>query len=183
MGNVLSEIQPSLKENALLVSLVPKITIAKISTALKGFGRIVRMIPNAPSIINAGFNPVAFSEAVSSTEKAELLAIFATLGACPEVAEEKLEAFAIVTGMGPTYLWFQLYQLHQLGSSFGLSPAELEHGISQMVMGTVKTMYDARLSADAVMNLVPVKPLGDEEENIKKLYTTKLEALYKRLKE
>ena len=85
------------------------------------------------------------------------------------MAEDKLEAYAIVTAMGPTYLWFQLYLLQEFGRSFGLTETEVKDGVSKMVVGTVKTM-EAGLSPAEVMDLVPVKPLGDEEENIKGLY-------------
>ncbi len=78
------------------------------------------MIPNAPSIINEGYNPVAFHPALAGTDKESLLALFKILGDCPEVDEEKLESYAILTAMGPTYLWFQLYELHSLGRQFGL---------------------------------------------------------------
>ncbi len=51
LGSVLREIKSCLKPHALLISLAPKHTIAHLSESLGGFQRIVRMIPNAPSII------------------------------------------------------------------------------------------------------------------------------------
>jgi pyrroline-5-carboxylate reductase len=43
---VLSDVKGVLRSDALLVSLAPKWTIAKLSEALGGFAKIVRMIPN-----------------------------------------------------------------------------------------------------------------------------------------
>ncbi len=139
------------------------------------------MIPNAPSIINAGYNPVVFAPGILPSEKEELKSLFSILGDCPEVAEEKLEAYAILTGMGPTYLWFQLYELQELCQSFGLSPPEIEQSLPKMVIGTIKTMFESGLSPQGVMDLIPVKPLGKEEETIKHAYRTNLEALYQKL--
>jgi pyrroline-5-carboxylate reductase len=51
-----------------------------------------------------------------------------------------------------------------------------------MVTGTVKTMYESELAPESVIDLIPVKPLADEEENIKSIYRSKLPSLYKRLK-
>ena len=59
---VLEEVKESLKPNAIFVSLAPKWTMSKISQALGGFSRLARVIPNAPSIVNNGYNPVSFSE-------------------------------------------------------------------------------------------------------------------------
>ncbi len=182
LGNLLAEIRPCLSPDAILVSLAPKLSIAKLSEGLGGFSRIARVIPNAPSIINAGYNPVAFSRTLAETEKAELCGFLNVLGKCPEVAEENLEAYAILTAMGPTYLWFQLYELEALAQSFGLTRAEVEAGIKEMVVGAVRTMYESGLSPAEAMDLIPVKPIGEEEANIKQLYHTKLEALFKKLK-
>ena len=182
VGEVLAEIKSRLRSDAVLVSLAPKLTIAKLSELLGGFKRIVRMIPNACSFVNAGYNPVTFSGALSEAEKQELTEIFGALGDCPVVAEEKLEAYAILTAIGPTYLWFQLYELTELASSFGLSSQEIEDGILKMVTGSVKTMYDAGIPPEDVMDLIPAKPLGEHEEAIREIYRTRLEGLYKKLK-
>ncbi len=180
--SVLSEVKYYLKPNSIIVSFVPKITIANLSESLGGFNRIVRMIPNACSIVNNGYNPITFSQSLTEIEREELNTLFSVLGECPVLAEEKLEAYAILTAMGPTYLWFQLYELQEIAKSFGLTYQGVKNAILKMVKGTVMTMYESGLSPDEVMDLIPVKPLGSEEENIKIIYKSKLEALFKKLK-
>jgi len=182
INSILGEIQPCLQPNTLFVSLAPKLTIKKLSEGLNGFQRIVRMIPNAPSIIGQGYNPVAFSEGLSAADREELLALLSALGECPEVAEDKLEAYAILTAMGPTYLWFQLYELQSISQSFGLTEQEAQAGLTSMVTGAVKLMCESGLSPQSVTDLIPVKPLGDREDDIKEMYHNKLEPLYTKLK-
>jgi pyrroline-5-carboxylate reductase len=182
IGSLLGEIRPALKPGALFVSLAPKLSLAKLSEGLGGFGRLARMIPNAPSIVNEGYNPVAFASALTKADRAELLELFGWLGKCPEVAEEKLEAYAILTAMGPTYLWFQLYELQSMVEAFGLTPQEAQAGLSEMAVAAVKTMALSGLPPAEVMDLVPVKPLGEEEAAIKGFYHARLETLYKKLK-
>jgi len=178
----LDEIKSVLKKNSVLISLAPKITISKISSQLNGFSRIVRMIPNACSVINQGYNPLAFSPSLDEPEKKDLLRILAILGNCPEVDEDKLEAYAVVAAMGPTYLWFQLYELEKLGMSFGLTPQEARRAVSSMAEGSAKTMIDSGLPPDEVMDLIPVKPLGESEEKIKEIYHVQLKSLFAKLK-
>ncbi|HEX2867857.1 MAG TPA: NAD(P)-binding domain-containing protein [Ignavibacteriales bacterium] len=179
--DILKAIRPELKDTAIIVSLAPKITISKMQETLGGFDRIVRMIPNAPSIVNAGYNPVSFSAGISEKEKSGLLKLFSNLGDCPEVAEEKLEAYAVLTAMGPTYLWFQLYELKNIMREFGLHEAETEDGIRKMTEGALKTMFSG-MTPEEVMDLVPVKPIGDVEEKIKETYRNKLLATFNRIK-
>ncbi len=175
------ELKASLKSTAIVVSLAPKVSIAKLSAGL-GTDKIVRLIPNAPSIVNAGYNPVAFSTGLNPTERTVLCELLNVLGESPEVDEAKLEAYAILTAMGPTYLWFQLYELQTIGESFGLTPQEVTSGLEAMVNGALQTMTTAHLSPAGVMDLIPVKPLGEDEAAIKGFYHQRLEALYAKLK-
>lgn len=182
MEEVLTEIKPYLKADSILVSLAPKITIKSLSEKLDGFKRIVRMIPNAPTYLNKGYNPIAFSEGISEEERIDLCRIFTTLGESPIVEEEKLEAYAILTAMGPTYLWFQFDELQKIGKSFGLSDQEINEGMYNMLIGSIKMFYESELSYEEIIDLIPGKPLKDEEENIRKIYRDKLETLFNKLK-
>jgi pyrroline-5-carboxylate reductase len=182
IGGTLGELKPHLRANATLVSLAPKASIASLSTGLGGFNRIVRMIPNAPAVMNKGYNPVAFSQAFDKKEKKDLSDFFKVLGDCPEVEEEKLEAYAILTAMGPTYFWFQLNELQKLGESFGLTAKETDKALSKMMKGAMKTLFESGLSFADVMDLIPLKPLGEEDANIRAIYKNKLEGLYQKLK-
>jgi pyrroline-5-carboxylate reductase len=178
----LSEIAASLSPPAVLVSLAPKWTMHAIAAALGGFDRLARVIPNAPSIVNKGYNPVAFSSALPPASRTDVRSLIAPLGACPEVAEETLEAYAIVAAMGPTYLWHQFYQLIDLGVSFGLTAQEAERAVLAMVTGAVETMVASGMAPTGVMDLVPVKPLAPLEPTVREAYGTMLTALYAKLK-
>ena len=179
---VLDEIKGKLKPTAFFISLAPKVSIDKMSLALSGFNRIVRMIPNAPSIINEGYNPVCFAPALNENERSRVLHLFKIWGESPEVNEEKLEAYAILSAMGPTYFWFQLQTLRSLGGSFGLTPKETDQALYEMIKGAAKTLFKSGLEYDAVVNLIPVKPLGEEEQGIRQIYETRLTGLYSKLK-
>ncbi len=182
LASSLADIKDYLKAGAILISLAPKLSMTKLSEGLGGFDRIVRMIPNAASIIGEGYNPIAFSATLKQQEKEEIRVLLSALGECPEVVENKLEAYAIVTAMGPTYLWFQWQELRNLAESFGMAPAEAETGVAEMVSGAVNTLFGSGMSAEEVMDLIPVKPLGEEETIIKAMYHSKLPPLYEKLK-
>jgi hypothetical protein len=55
-------------------------------------------------------------------------------------------------------------------------------GIAQMALGAVKTLFGAGVSAEEVMDLVPVKPLQEEEESIRSAYQRRLGEVYRKLK-
>jgi pyrroline-5-carboxylate reductase len=182
IANSLSEIKDCLKPGAILISLAPKLPISKLKDGLGGFDRIARLIPNAASIIGEGFNPIVFSEELNQREKEEIKPFLDSLGKCPQVAENKLEAYAIVTAMGPTYFWFQWQELCDLAESFGLAHAEAKTGVLEMVVGSANALIISGMTPEEVMDLIPIKPLGEEEPIIRAMYKSKLGTLYEKLK-
>lgn len=178
----LKQLAGLLRPDTVFVSLAPKISISKLGATLGGFTRIARTIPNAPSLVGAGFNPVSFGPGLDPEGQERMLALLRPLGACPVVPEEHLEAYAVLTAMGPTYLWFQFQQVQELGRAFGLSQPELDAGLAAMVMGAAKTYFASALAPADVMDLVPVKPLHDDEEAIRSAYRTRLTGIYQKLK-
>jgi len=182
MTGALADIRGAVSADAVVVSLAPKFTLAKLAEGLGGHQRLARMIPNAPSVIGQGFNPMVFAPGVPDAARKELRGLFAPLGDCPEVAEPKLEAYALLTGMGPTYLWFQLQTLRELAQSFGLSDADVTPALKRMVCGAARTLVESGLSPAEVMDLIPVKPLAEDEPAIKAAYRNRLPALFAKIK-
>ncbi len=172
----------ALRPTSVLVSFAPKFTIAKLSALLNGFDRIARCNPNAPSVVGAGMNPVVFGAGLGAADRETVRALLAPLGEAPEVAEEKIEAYAVLTAMGPTYLWFQMQALRELAVSFGLSGSEADAGLERMVCGAARTLVGSGLSPADVMDLVPVKPLADMEPQVLELYRTRLPAIFQKIK-
>lgn len=182
VAEVCESIKGALKPEAIVVSLAPKFTVAKLTELLGGFSRLARVIPNAPSLVNWGFNPVAFGPMLTAADKTDLTDLLSPLGECPEVAEAKLEGYALLTGMGPTYLWFQLQALREVTGAFGLSDADIGWALRRTVCGAMRTLFESGLTPAEVMDLIPVKPLAEMEAQVSDMYRTRLPALYQKIK-
>ena len=177
MNTAMDRLAGDLAPEAVAVSLVPKIRSIAISEAV-GTPRIVRMIPNAPSAIGAGYNPVYFSDAIEPETKTELVALFAPWGDQPEVAEADLEAYAIISAMGPTYFWYQVQALRELGGSFGLTREATDEAVEKMLTGAVNCLLEKGAES---MDLIPVRPLEELELTVKEAYESKLTGLFAKL--
>jgi pyrroline-5-carboxylate reductase len=182
LKTVAPQIAPRLRPGAVVVSLAPVLTLERLSALLGGFSRLARVLPNAPSVVGAGFNPVAFGPGLPPEERRELAELLDPLGEHPEVPEETLEAYAVLAAMGPTYFWFQWQTLRELAASFGLAPAEADRALRAMLDGAVRTFFDGGLSAEQVLDLVPVKPLAEAEPRIRQAFLDVLPALHAKLK-
>ena len=73
----LEQIKASVSVKTQVVSLAPKISIEKIASKL-ATKNVARMIPNATSYINEGYNPVSFSAEYPSGEKQSLFEMLHT---------------------------------------------------------------------------------------------------------
>jgi pyrroline-5-carboxylate reductase len=173
--------KPTLGPNTVLVSLAPKITIAALQQAA-GTSRIVRMIPNAPSMIGRRYNPVAYGAGVDARSRMLLSGLFEPWGLSPEVPEPHLEAYAILTGMGPTYFGYQWQTLRELSVELGFPETEAHAAMRSMVEGALATLLDAGLTPAATMDLIPVKPLADVERTVIDAYRAALPALYAKIR-
>lgn len=179
---VLSELAPRVRKDAIVVSLAPVLTLAQLSKLLGGFTRLARVLPNAPSVVRAGFNPVAFADGLPANARAEIETLLDGLGQHPLVPEESLEAYAILAAMGPTYFWFQWQALREIAGSFGLSAGDADRALRAMLDGAVRTLFDAGLTPAQVLDLVPVKPLAEAEPQILQAYRDTLPKLHAKLK-
>jgi pyrroline-5-carboxylate reductase len=181
LASTLPALRTCLGAQTVVVSLAPKIPLRALAAGL-GTSRVARMIPNAPSIVGRGFNPVTFGDGLDAAAREHLSALFASWGAWPEVPEGDLEAYAILTGMGPTYYWYQWQALRDVAVQFGLSPERADEALQRMLEGALATLLHGGLTPSAVMDLIPVRPLQAIEESVSAVYGSALPALHAKIR-
>jgi len=177
----LEKIKASVSGKAQVLSFAPKIGIGQMA-ALLPTPNISRMIPNATSCINEGFNPVAFSKEYAPGKKHALLEWLRSMGETFEVDEPKLEGYAMLSAMLPTYFWFQWKELQDLGHQMGLDERESRKTVEHTLMAAIKLFYGSGLNYREIIDLIPVRPIGEHEEQIREIYRTNLTGLYQKIK-
>lgn len=177
----LDKIKVSISDHTLVVSLAPKITIDTIAGKLK-IKNIARTIPNATSYINEGYNPLCFSKEFSSADKKYLYEMLSFMGTTFEVDENKLEAYAIISAMLPTYFWFQWEEMKNIGLKMGLDESECKESIQETLKAAIQLFYKSGLSSKEVIDLIPVKPIAEHETMIKDFLSGKLIQLFEKIK-
>jgi pyrroline-5-carboxylate reductase len=178
----LEQLKNEFKPGSVVISLAPKITIGKIKSKLGQVINVARLIPNATSFINEGYKPVCFSPDFNITEKEHVLELLKILGNTFVVAEEKLESYAILSAMLPTYFWFQWMELQSIGIQMGLSASECNDSMHETISAAMNLLFRSDLTPAQVMDLIPVKPIGEAESQITEIYNTRLIALFEKIK-
>jgi len=181
MMESLAQISEAVTVGTTVISLAPKITIEKLASKLTT-AKIARLIPNATSFMNKGINPVTFHPSFSEEEKTMIMKLLKVLGKTMEVEEAMLEGYAIVSAMLPTYFWFQWKKMEEIAKMTGFSEKDAKKIIRQTLTRSVKLYFLSDLSPDEVIDLIPVKPIGEHEEQIEQILETKLLGLYEKIK-
>jgi pyrroline-5-carboxylate reductase len=181
IAETLDRMASRVSDKTIVISLAPKVKIETIIGKLKNASKIVRLIPNATSVINEGYNPVCLSCSISTQEKTEILELLGVLGNTFEVPERKLEAYAIISAMSPTYFWFQWKKLCDIGMEVGLDKDEANQTVYQTMIAALNTMFKSGLKDKEVFDLIPVKPMGENEKEIESIFEQKLKGLYNKL--
>ena len=175
----LGKIKDVVSKESTIISLAPKITLDNISS-ITGNRNVVRLIPNATSVINKGYNPVCFGEMREGKE--EIMNLLSAMGKTFETEESKLEAYAIASAMLPTYFWFQWVEMMEIGGQMGLSEDESKEAIEQTLRAGLDVMFTSGLTKSEVFDLIPVKPIGEDEQQIREIYQSKLMGLFNKIK-
>ncbi len=180
--DTLESLKGNFRNDAVVISLAPKINLAKLTSKLPQVKKIVRLIPNATSFINEGYNPICFAPGMSDSDKKGILDLLKLCGETFEVSEEKLESYAIMSAMLPTYFWFQWNKLADIGQKIGLSELESKKSINDTIIASLNLLYKSGLKPEEVVDLIPVKPIGEHEPQINEIYQSKLIGLFEKIK-
>ena len=180
--DTLELIKEKIKTDSVVISLAPKINLPKLLLKLGHVKNLARLIPNATSYINEGYNPVTFATDFDPAKKQVILDLLNNLGNTFEVFEEKLESYAIMSAMLPTYFWFQWRELAEIGGKIGLTDEESKKTIYETIIASLNLMYKTGLTPSEVIDLIPVKPIGEHEQQIAEIYKTKLIGLFEKIK-
>jgi len=177
----LQKIKNVVSSESIIISLAPKITLEKMASVLPT-KKLVRMIPNATSFINDGYNPITFNTGFDEAEKKRVLKLLKKLGRTFETEESKLESYAVVSAMLPTYFWFQWQKINDIALQTGLTEEESQKAVYATLKKALKLYYKSGLNPEQVMNLIPVKPIGENEPEISEILESKLTGLYTKIK-
>ncbi len=132
-------------KNTILISIAAGTRISQFRTHLKQT-RIVRVMPNTPSLISQGASALYFEGDYSDLEKKAIVKIFESCGMAEIVArEELLDAVTGLSGSGPAYVFAFINSLADGGVREGL-PRDVARklaiqtvlGASQLAQGSLE---------------------------------------------
>lgn len=137
-GAVLKEVAPFVKRNHIFVSLAAGISLDYIENILPEKSRVMRAMPNTPSIIREGATVFACGTHVKEGDNRLIQSLFSRLGICLEGDESIIDAAMAVSGCGPAYAYVAIDAMADGGVKMGL-PRDIAIKLAaQTLLGSAK---------------------------------------------
>lgn len=144
LDKVLEEIRAVVGSAKLMVSVAAGYPIARIARRLAASTRIVRAMPNTPSIIGEGITALAFDTGPSAEDRAVVLTLFEAVGKVVEVEERLMDAVTGLSGSGPAYVYLMVEALADGGVKMGLPRSTAAALAAQTVAGAARMVVSSR---------------------------------------
>ena len=143
-GNVLREVQASLKAGHLLVSIAAGTTINSLTTWSGGRCRIIRVMPNTPCLVRAGASAFARGAQATEDDADFVKRLLGTVGLALELPERLLDAVTGLSGSGPAYMFQMIEALSDGGVLMGLPRDAATKLAAQTMLGAAKMVLETQ---------------------------------------
>lgn len=120
VDGVLAEVKSELKEKV-LVSVAAGVPLARLAAGLEREAKIIRAMPNAPALVQAGATVLAPGKGVEQETLDLILQIFDSIGKSWILEERYLDAVTGLSGSGPAFVFVMIEAMADGGVKSGLS--------------------------------------------------------------
>ena len=148
-----AEVQPLLKDGALVISIVAGLTLKDLESFFPGHA-VIRVMPNTPLAVGAGMSAYACGSAVTERDASIADAIFAASGFAIHVDEHVMDAVTGLSGSGPAYAFLMIDALADGGVAAGLKRPYAIQMAAQTLLGAAKMVLEQGRHPDVLRDQV-----------------------------
>ncbi|NNE00508.1 MAG: pyrroline-5-carboxylate reductase [Pirellulaceae bacterium] len=125
----------------LVVSIAAGVSIAKLCSWV-GHQRVVRVMPNTPSLVGAGASAFCIGSDVTKGDVDAITSMLSSVGMAVEVNESQMDAVTGLSGSGPAYVCLIIEALADGGVLTGLPRPLAMKLATQTVLGAAKMVAE-----------------------------------------
>jgi pyrroline-5-carboxylate reductase len=154
IGPVLAEVGPGLTARHLVVSIAAGVTLAQLTRGLGPAARVIRVMPNTPSLVGACAAAISPGGAATAEDEQLVERMFRAVGVAHRVPEKMLDAVTGLSGSGPAFVAVVIEALSDGGVRMGL-PRDVATALAaQTVLGSAKMVLAAGLHPGLLKDMV-----------------------------
>jgi pyrroline-5-carboxylate reductase len=133
--DLLAEIAPALRPDAVVVSLAAGVTLATFADVLGADVAVIRSMPNTPAVVRAAVTGIAAGSAVTPEQVDAVRRLFETVGVVVEVPEDQIDALGTVSGSGPAYVFLFVEEFTRTAVARGFAECDARLLAEQTFIG------------------------------------------------
>lgn len=140
---VLKELNGVMRDQQIVISIAPGISVATVSEGLGGFRRIVRIMPNTPALVRTGMTGYTADRSFfSEVEIGKVQKILCSFSEIVEVEERLMDTVTTISGSSPAFVYMFIDALSDAGVRYGLSKKDAIRMAAQTVLGSAKMVLE-----------------------------------------
>ncbi|XP_071854740.1 pyrroline-5-carboxylate reductase 1, mitochondrial-like [Apostichopus japonicus] len=144
IGKLLKDISAHIEDRHLVISLAAGISIDFIESRVAAGTRVIRAMPNTPSVIGEGATVFSVGSNVRNGDSEIARNLFSRLGICLQGDESIVDAVMAVSGSGPAYAYVAIDALADGGVKMGLPRDTAIKLAAQTLLGSAKMVLHGK---------------------------------------
>ena len=141
VGDVCQQLSGVDTSKCLFVSIVAGVTLARLTEGL-GTQRIIRVMPNTPSLVGAGAAGYCLGPGASTEDGEQVGRLLSSVGVAVSLPEPWLDAVTGLSGSGPAFVYQVIEALSDGGVLAGLPRDVATQLAAQTVLGAAKMVLE-----------------------------------------
>ena len=163
----------------LVISFAAAVPLANIEGLLHPGTPVARIMPNAPSLIGQGINPVAYGASVTPEARELVEAILAALGETLVVRDDQMNWCVGLSGAAMRSLMPALEGMTRAGVEAGFSEADSRRLAAQVMLGTAALALKTDLTFEQIKALTPMETV--DEATLAQLFFNAAQAVQEKI--
>ena len=170
---VIKEIKGAVKPHQIIVTIAPGKTVAWLTEQFGENTKIVRTMPNTPSMVGEGMTGVCPNNQVTSEETECICNILRGFGRVEVVPEYLMDVVVAVSSSSPAYVFMFIEAMADAASADGMTRDQAYQFAAQAVYGSAKMILETHKHPGELKDMV-CSPGGTTLEAIRVLENHKL---------
>jgi pyrroline-5-carboxylate reductase len=139
---VLAEIKDSLKEDVVIITMAAGVTTEQIKKELNRKVKVVRTMPNTPSLVGEGMTAMSINSEITEMDLAEVGLLLNSFGKTEVIKENLMDAVPAISGSSPAYVYLFIEALADGGVRDGIPREQAYRMAAQAVLGAAKMVLE-----------------------------------------
>jgi pyrroline-5-carboxylate reductase len=142
---VINEIKTEISSGTIIVTIAAGITLQFLEQSFGRPVKVVRAMPNTPSLVGEGMTALCFHELVTEGERERVSNIFESFGQVEVFIESLMNSIPAISGSSPAYVYMMIEALADGGVKQGITRDKAYRLAAQAVLGAAKMVLETEL--------------------------------------